>query len=423
MMTNTNGRILRGLLFATCFLLVSPAAAQVQGEEVDLEALYQQIDQETGRSPQYVANLEAHIDHQRHAYLAETDAQRRFLMAEELFALYKPFKNDSAIHYAQVCIDLADSLGAANLAGRYRSLMARQCSNAGMYVESLSFLGLVDKSHLDSQGLTDYYDAWMHVCGEIANYSLIPEVRNHYRACQDHYRDSVLMVADKGSYQYLHLLMSALCARQQYQEALKVSDRWINMVTEGTHADAYASYYRHIVYDRLGNTRMVRFWLAKSALSDIKSAVMDQASLITLAELLNYDGDLDRSYRYIRFTWQCNNSFNTRLRSSQIAPVLSVIERNYTSVTERNTLILMVSVAVFSVMAVGLLLLFYYVYRQKRRLAEAQQRLTATNEELSQANLKLTKMNERVTRYNKELFDINNELRKEKATHVVPPCL
>ena len=34
-----------------------------------------------------------------------------------------------------------------------------------------------------------------------------------------------------------------------------------------------------------------RYWLGRSALDDIKCAVMDQASLIKLAELLNQDGD------------------------------------------------------------------------------------------------------------------------------------
>ena len=380
----------------------------------DLSSLYREIDEAIQHSADYVRQKERTIDRLRADLRQTADPAQRLLLSEQLFWQYKPYKNDSALYYAGRCISLADSTERPDAANRFRALMARQCSNAGMYVESLDFLRQVDKTALDRPGLTEYYDAWMHVCGEIANLSLIPAVRERYWARQDQYRDSVLSVADEGSDHSLHLQMSALCARQQYQEALKVSDRWINMVTEGTHADAYAAYYRHIVYDRLGNTQMVRYWLAKSALSDIKSAVMDQASLITLAELLNYDGQLDRSYRYIRFTWQCNNSFNTRLRSSQIAPVLSVIERNYTSVAERNTLILVVSVVVFSVMAIGLLLLFYYVYRQKRRLAEAQQRLTAANEELSQANRKLTKMNERVTKYNKELFDINYELRKEK---------
>lgn len=390
--------------------------AQQQEEPVDLQALYRQIDDAISQSPLYVSIREKQIAKQRQLFEEAQEAEQKFLLAEELFALFKPFKNDSALHYAQVCITLADSLHRPDLAGRYHSLMARQCSNASMYVESLDQLRQVDRDALDRQGLTDYYDAWMHVCGEVAAYSLIPEVRNRYYAMQDHYRDSVLMVADEGSDEYLHLQMNVLCARQEYQEALKVSDKWINKVMEGTHADAYAAYYRHIVYDKLGNEEMVRFWLAKSALDDIKCAVMDQASLITLAEMLNYDGDIERSYRYIRFTWYCNNSFNTRLRSSQISPVLNVIEKSYQDSIDRNTRFLIIASVVFTLLSLLLFFLFYKVLRQKKRLSQAHSDLIAANDELAKTNKKLTWMNERVMKNNRKLFDVNNELRKENAS-------
>ena len=402
-----------GALLLSAVSLSAQVAPQQDGN-VDLEAIYQQIDEAIEQSPQYVASRVDQIDTQRKHFKAEKDLEKRFLLAEELFGLFKPYKNDSALYYAQVCVALADSLHREDLAGRYHALMARQCSNASMYIESIEQLKMVNKAALDRQGLTDYYNAWMHVCGEIAAYSLIPEVRGNYFAMQDHYRDSVMLVADKGSDEYLHLQMSALCAHQDYQEALKVSDRWINKVTAGTHADAYASYYRHIVYDKLGNTKMVRYWLAKSALADIKSAVMDQASLITLAELLNYDGDMERSNDYIRFTWQCNNTFNTRLRSSQIAPVLNVIEKSYRESVERNTRLLIISSIVFTLLSLLLLALFFKVFRQKKRLATAQADLVIANEKLAKSNEKLTKMNDRVMKHNRQLFDINYELRKEK---------
>lgn len=407
-------RSIRIYTVITFLFFSSSMTAQVTDKPVDLEDVYQQVDKAIEESPMYVAQREAQIDKMRRQFLAEKEPERRFLDAEHLFALYKPYKNDSALYYAQICITLGDSLRRPDLSGRYHALMARQCSNASMYVESLYHLRQIDKATLDGQGLTDYYDAWMHVCGEIAAYSLIPEVRNRYFALQDHYRDSVLSVADKASDEYLYLQMSVLCARQQYQEALKVSNKWLNKVQEGTHADAYAAYYRHIVYAHLGNHDMVCFWLAKSALDDIKCGVMDQASLITLAEILNYDGDIERSYRYIRFTWQCNNYFNTRLRSSQIAPVLNVIEKSYQDSINRNTRFLIISSIVFTVLSLLLLFLFSKVNRQKRRLAQAHSDLEAVNKQLEKSNDKLTKMNARVMKHNKQLFDINYELRKEK---------
>ena len=74
-------------------------------------------------------------------------------------------------------------------------------------------------------------------------------MRQDYYDRQDLYRDSVLMVAEAGSEEYLHLKMDVLCARRQYQDALGVSDSWLGKVSDGTHENAFAAFYRYVVYE------------------------------------------------------------------------------------------------------------------------------------------------------------------------------
>ena len=410
--------IIRYILLLTSTFLITLSHAQNETEKtVDLQHMYQQIDEAIKHSAEYTSLREKRIATLREAFCDSMTGQR-LMLAEQLFWLYKPYKNDSALHYAELCISLAEAADMPQTAGRYRSLMARQCSNAGMYMESADILRQVDKSKLDRQGLTDYYDARMHLCGEVAAYTLIPSERDYYYAESDHYRDSLMEVVHPATDNYLHMQMSALCARKEYQEALSVSDQWLNKVRSETHEEAYAAYYRHIVYDRLRNGTMTRYWLSKSALDDIKCAVMDQASLIILAQLLCYDGDLERSYRYIRFTWQSNNFFNTRMRASQISPVLSVIERNYQEAANRNTQLLIISTIGGTLLTLLLLLLFYKVRRQKQRLAIAQADLEKKNEELAASNHKLQWMNDRMVKNNKQLFEINHRLQEERTLNM-----
>ena len=136
---------------------------EAQDESIDLEALYQQIDDAISQSPQYVAELEGRITGSRDRLLREESLEKRIQIAEELFQLYSSYRNDSALHYAELCISLADSLRRPDLVGRFRSLLAYQCSNSDMDNESLEQLRLVKRSALDSLGLVDYYHAWMHV--------------------------------------------------------------------------------------------------------------------------------------------------------------------------------------------------------------------------------------------------------------------
>ena len=88
---------------------VVPATAQ-SDESVDLNALYQQIDEAISQSPQYVAERERQIAACRDRLMNEKDVEKSVTIAEELFLLYQPYKNDSALHYAEMCISLADSL-------------------------------------------------------------------------------------------------------------------------------------------------------------------------------------------------------------------------------------------------------------------------------------------------------------------------
>ena len=341
-------------------------AVQEYDEQINLKALYQQIDQAIEQHPHFVAEREKQIDNSRELLLSESNMEKKMPIAEQLFALYKSYKNDSAIHYAEVCINSAEALHRPDLAGRYRALEARQCSGVGMYVESLDLLQKVDKSSLDRQGLTNYYEAWMHVCGEIGSHSQLPNGHQIYYGMQDAYRDSVLKVAKEDSDEYLHLKMDVLNARQQYQEALKVSNRWFNKVAEGTHEHAFAAFYRSVVYDKLANHDQVRYWLGRSALDDIKCAVQDQAALVMLAEHLCEDGDIERAYRYICFSRDCNLAFSPILRNYQVSSVINVIEKNYQESQDAKRFLTIFAFVVITLLLMALLYILFLLRKHNK---------------------------------------------------------
>ena len=211
-------------------LTFSPLPA-LADETIDLKALYQEIDDAISQSPQYVAERERKITAYRDSLQKETNVEKRLLMTENLFRLYESYRNDSALHFVELCINLADYLHRPDLTGRFRSLLAYQCSRTDRQTESLEQLRLVDKSALDKRGLVDYYHAWMHVCGEIGLYTQRETIRQRFFKQQDHYRDSVLMVAEEGSEEWYHLKVDILSARKSFQDALEISDQWLQNVT------------------------------------------------------------------------------------------------------------------------------------------------------------------------------------------------
>ena len=356
----------RILLLIIALGLTHTISAQ-EKESFDLDALYQQIDDAILQSPQYVAERKQKIAIYQDSLQMEKSTEGRFSMAEKLFWLYEPYKNDSALHYAELCISLADSLHRPDLIGRYRSLLAYQCSRTDRHLESLEQLRMVNKSVLDNQGLVDYYNAWMHVCGEIGLYTQLKDVRQKYYDLQNHYRDSVLMVIEEGSDEWYHMKMDILNARQQFQDALELSDQWIKKATDNTHEGAYATFYRSMVYANLNNHDMVCYWLGKSALDDIRCAVMNQASLLFLSERLADDGDIKRAHRYAEFAKECNLVFCPRLRAYQVNPFVNVVEKRSQATQSRANLILIIASVVIAVLLIALICAIVLIRKAKRK--------------------------------------------------------
>ena len=395
------------LLLTSVFLLLT---AVINAQKLNLDELYRQVDQEIEHFPEYVAQYEQQIAATRTDYQKAKTQQERYRLALALYEQYRAFQNDSALAYLNRAETLARQMNQPAQVGDIISRAAFQCSTAGLYNEALAFLRKVDKTQLDTLGLTHYYMAQMHVYGELGYYTQVSSMREGYYEKQAAYRDSLYNVIDHNSQDYMMQRILELLPQKRYQEATDLSDRWLKDMSPESRDYAIASYYRYLIINNQMNPEQAEYWLCQSALSDIRHAVMDQASLLALAEKLNDEGELTHSYHYIRFTWECNNRFNTRMRNWQIAPILNVIDSNYKEQLARNTQVLTTSVIVVSILAVMLLGLLFFLHRRNKQLDVARQAVSDSNEKLAALNEELKSTNAQLSDKNDEFVLLNSQL-------------
>ena len=395
------------LLLTSVFLLLT---AVINAQKLNLDDLYRQVDQEIEHFPEYVAQYEQQIAATRTDYQKAKNQQERYRLALALYEQYRAFQNDSALAYLNRAETLARQMNQPAQVGDIISRAAFQCSTAGLYNEALAFLRKVDKTQLDTLGLTHYYMAQMHVYGELGYYTQVSSMREGYYEKQAAYRDSLYNVIDHNSQDYMMQRILELLPQKRYQEATDLSDRWLKDMSPESRDYAIASYYRYLIINNQMNPEQAEYWLCQSALSDIRHAVMDQASLLALAEKLNDEGELTHSYHYIRFTWECNNRFNTRMRNWQIAPILNVIDSNYKEQLARNTQVLTTSVIVVSILAVMLLGLLFFLHRRNKQLDVARQAVSDSNKKLAGLNEELKSTNAQLSDKNDEFALLNSQL-------------
>ena len=346
----------------------------------NLDSLYRCLDREIVKFPQYVAQHDMVVaDLQARLNMAADDGSR-YDLNFQLYEKYYPFKNDSAVFYLRECIDLAKRMNQPEKVDLCSSLMALRCSNTGMYDEALNILSEV-KDHSGT-----YYRAYAHVYNELAYYTHLDEIREKYREKADYYEGLMLQTLPPTDDAVMLAREMRLLNNQQLEESMKVNDEWLAMTERGSHRYALVALYRYLEFKAQEDSVQMMYWLAESALSDVRNGVMDQGSMWEIANQLMLQGDVDRSYRYINFTSECASIYGSRQRSWQIAPLLSSIANQYKEANEQATNKLRLMLVAISVLALCLIGTLFYVNSQRKRLSEANHQLSMLNAQLYESN-------------------------------------
>lgn len=379
-------------------------------EAQTLDRLYATLDSVIANFSSYKEVAEKRMSRLKQQLEGSRGAVRRYDLSMELYKEYKSFDNDSAIAYISRCIDIATKLDDKQRLNAARIKLAFQCSSTGMYNEALDMLALTDTTGMPRETLGEYYVAYAHVYGELGYYSKVPQLRKQYYARQGGYLNKLFATLDEDDDEYLQRKEVAYYAKHDLENALKVNDLRLAKCDEYSRQFAIVAFYRYLDYKSLGNIEDGKTWLVKSAIADIQNAVMDQGSMWELANILLSEGDLSRSYRYINFAWECANNFGTRVRSWQVSPVLSSVDKLHQEEITKSNRLLRVLVVIISFMIVVLVLLLRYANRQRKRIEVSRIQLTDSNEKLSAANDSMSSLLQQLKDTNAQLSLLNRQL-------------
>lgn len=292
---------------------------------------------------------------------------------------------------------------------KLRSLLALQYSTSGAFTEALHVLQSIDKKTLNNSNKKDYYIAFYHVYGELGftNINIDTELSQEFYSKQDCYRDTLFSILSPNSEDYLMRKEVLLTSQNKLKEALKINDIRLSKCKKGSHEYGIVAYYRYLIYRSLKDEDMVKYWLLQSAICDVKCAINDQASLWILAEILSKEKDVERSYKYINFSWKATKKFCTRIRSWQISPVLGTIDHNYQAELKKANHRLIFAIICVSLLVIALALLTFYVNKQKSYLSNARNELKKTNTQLEELNNKQSSTNDMLKASNDKLNESN----------------
>ena len=387
-----------------------------------LDSLLNVLDKTIQEHNLYVTGRESRIQHLKELVgQVPLHSIERYNLNNQIYKEYKAFVCDSAIYYLNDNIRIAGNLKDVRREVASKLQLSLLLSSTGMYTESIDVLKSVERRSVSSQLVPDYYSCFDHVYGEMGFYTQDKTLSKRYWDISQAYKDSLFAILPPESEEYQMMNEALLRDQQKYDKALAINDIRLANAKLGTSQYALVAYHRSLICKYMNDGMGERCNLCLSAISDIRSAIKDHASLWMLAQLLYEDGDMERAYQYMRFSWSATKFYNARLRSWQSADVLSLIDKTYQAMIEKQNGRLQQNLLLITALLVLLIVAMTYIYRQVKKLSTARNRLQVANGQLNALNEELKQMNDCLTTTNVELSE-SNQIKEEYIARFIKLC-
>lgn len=406
--------------FPIIIFLLTPLTINARSSSLD--SLLIQLDEAIENNKSYTEKKEEYIAVlKKRSELVPPLSLDKYSLNMQLYKEYKAFMCDSAFVYLNRNIRLAQELN--DKLREYECVieLAYLMGSTGMYKEGVDKLYSIDHKILPPNLLVPYYAALDHIYGELAFYTQDKESSKHYASISKNYKDSLHSILPQDDELLMILKETACRDNRMFEEARKINDYRMQKTSFGTPKYALITFHRALLHQQEGDKEKERYYLALSALSDIRSATKDHASLWMLADLLFQDKDIERAYTYIRFSWSETVAYNARLRSLQSAGILSLIDKTYNAMFERKNQQLKQSLIYISILSFLLILALIFIYRQMKKLSVARNNLQIANKQLNVLNDDLKEMNNQLQSTNLELFE-SNQIKEEYIGRFIKLC-
>ncbi len=387
-----------------------------------LDSLLNVLDHTILEHETYVAQRESRIQHLKELAKDVTyNSIEHYNLNNQIYKEYRVFICDSAIHYLNENIRIANHLQNTDREVESKLQLSLLLSSTGMYTESIDVLKSVERQKVTPALISDYYTCFDHVYGEMGFYTQDKSLSGYYWSISSLYKDSLYAILPPQSEEYLVMRETLLRDQHKYVEALEINNHRLKEAEPNTPQYALVTYHRSLIYKYTDDDIKEKQNLCLSAISDIRSAIKDHASLWMLAQLLYENGDMERAYQYMRFSWNATKFYNARLRSWQSADVLSLIDKTYQAMIEKQNDRLQQYLLLITTLLILLIGALAYIYRQMKKLSDARNHLETANSQLNALNEELRQMNDCLSSTNAELSE-SNQIKEEYIARFIKLC-
>lgn len=406
-------------IYITALLTLLIASISIKSENIEIKKIDHLIKERTT----FIEQKEDKINYLKQLRSKESDRELVYNITNQIIEEYSNYQSDSAFMYieANKKIALATNDQKQIIDNLFKYIFV--CAQAGLLNEAEKQLQTLypKVSEMNTIQKVEFYNLYNRLYMNLREFSQNSPLERKYRDLENLYCDTVLMYAPLDSKTYNLYQFKKAFTNNDLELAKENILYFISKIDSLSNDAARAYYYLYQIADLENETTYKMNYLTQSVSIDLKSAVMQNRSLRVLAEYLYQSGDISRAYQYMSLSLADANFYNTRLRNSQVAEVLQVVEKDFQIQRNKQELRMTIVIILTIVLLICLVAVCIYLRIKKKELMGFKNELLKTNNELKAINIEIETNNNVLTQMSIQLKE-SDELKEKYLGHFIKLC-
>lgn len=391
-------------------LMCSSSAVWGRGGALNVDSVLRILDREIGQRDIYMAEKERKMETLKEALRLSSDMKQHFIFCNQLFNEYKYYQYDSAYVYALRSLDAAQHIKDAVSIARAKCDLLHCYTSVGFFKEAMEVVNGFSTEGLSPDDLVEYYTMCVYFYQNLINFAmgtdrLLQKYVEKRKVCRELILENAALCEDSVTRNRTEDMLKA--DEFPPEKVVEMRQSLLDKYSLSMHEQAIQYCIMGEVSEARGDREAAIYYMALSAISDIRSNTRETSAAKALASHMYEKGDLDRAFRYIHLAEDDANFFNTRLRKIEINNLLPMIEnQRYNWANRQRNFTL--TIAVMTVVSLFLLaMMLRSLKRRNIKLQEARQETADAYKEIEQKAHELNEANAALSTVNRQLKEAN----------------
>ena len=406
--------MIRFLLVPVLLLIATTCSASQQSNQ----ALYHTLDSLIANYNQLTAEKERRVTNIKDGVRGiKLSPEQQYDLNQRLYDEYVAYKFDSAFYYIEKNVNALSASADHDRFAASAVRMAHILAVTGLFDRARRLLDKVNPDSISDQQKIAYYTQQSELNLYRSEMAQFTNYFYDYIKRAQYYRQLVMQIAPKDSYDYVFNRATYICEAGDTEEAIRILEAYLNKTEQGTRIYSIITSTLAFFYQKKGVPEKQEYYLLLSAISDELSAIRENNSLRSLSELLMDRGNYDDAYRYLLQAISEAKFYGSRIRLMQVgrmAPqILQLYDAERTRTQQRTSLLLMV-ISFISIILAGIIVYTLILYRKKHaaglKIIEMNKMLASHSEEIESVNTQMKEANRIKEEYIGRFLELSSQL-------------